>query len=511
MADSDKTLNIQIVLDLLGAGKADEARQKLEEIKKTNADLSKEMGVVNVSGADVEKILGKTGEKAEVSHLAMRRLAHAMGSEIPGGAALMEAGFEGAENGMMGATFLLMAGVEMLRAAIGKINKEKGESQKLSEALADAERATTKAVDAQREALERADVAQAEFFHNYLRNAHDASEAAAKLYEAQLKASFENAGNEDSSRKRIADKAVDELERRGVLSHEAAVKAKEQLDLEYEARKLARQQAEDIAIEGEIARQQANKEIAVHVDQVKEQGAESAYEAAAKAKAANDAKIEAARDKMTGAKDVLKGLHEAGVTDDNVQQLNDFVSKYGGDENASLEEKFHFAAMKNLGAGRGSLEANRIVKLFGSQGDRNLALYEGANIDINAAKSDLARYQGRQTGLDINEGNAKSDLDFSRQRMERDRDAAQDLGDKLQSTRAINRIHEAGARTDFGLDAAADMLEGHVTNINNFMEQVNRLADAMGGLGPQAVADLARRVDTLEAQNQNCMGIFNGQ
>jgi hypothetical protein len=500
MADSDKKLSLQIVLDLIGEGKAEEARKKLEELKGGSADLSKEMGVVNVSGADVEKILGKAGEKAELSGLSMRRLAHAMGSEIPGGAALMEAGFEASHSGMLSASFLLLGGIEMLRVSIEKLNKEKQESKKISDALADADRATTKVIDVQREALEHADVAQAEFFHNFLHNAHDAYEAEAKLYEARLKASFENANDQDSTRKRISDRAVDEMEQAGILSHAAAVKAKEQLDLEYEARKLARQHAQDVAEEGELARQQANKGIAEHVDSGKEQDAEKQYEAAAQAKAANDAKMEEARRKIQNGEDAKKSLRDTGVTDDTVQQLNDFVTKYGGDDSASLAEKFHFAAMKNLGAGAGSLEANRIIKLFGSQGDRNLALYEGANIDIASGKSDLARGQKKEAGLDIGEGNAKSDVDYYRGRVEKDRDAEADLGDKLQSTQAVNRIKEAGARADFGLDAAAHMLEGHATNVNNFMQQVNRLADSMSQMSPQAVAELARRVDALEAQ-----------
>jgi hypothetical protein len=283
------------------------------------------------------------------------------------------------------------------------------------------------------------------------------------------------------------------------------------MDLEYEARKLARQQAQDTAEEGELARQQANKEIAAHVDQGKEESAARQYVAAAQAKAANDAKIDAAKERIAGGKDVIKGLSAAGVTEDTVQQLNDFVSKYGGDDSASLSEKFHFAAMKNLGVGPGSLEANRIVKLFGSQGDRNLALYEGANLDIAAGRSDLTRGQQKQAGLDISEGNAKSDVDYYRQRMEKDRDQVDDLGSKLQSTQAVNRIREAGARTDFGLDAAAHILEGHVTNINNFMGQVNRLAGALSNMNPQDVSDLVRRVDAIEAQNGSLRNWQGGQ
>ena len=81
-------------------------------------------------------------------------------------------------------------------------------------------------------------------------------------------------------------------------------------------------------------------------------------------------------------------------------------------------------------------------------------------------------------------------------------EAAADLGDKLTDKQSVNAIHEASARTDFGLDAAAAALHGHATNINNFMGQVNRLANAMSHMSPAQVMELERRVAAIESAGQ---------
>lgn len=508
-ADNDNVLSLLIQLGVVGKEDLQAATQLLNETKDSTAGLAKQMGVVNVTGADVKKILDGTAEKARTSHVAMRRLAHAMGSELPGGAALLEAGFTAAEGSMMSSTFLLIGGVELLREAMAKVNQESEQAKQLTEALAAVDAAITKTVDAQRAALEKATVAQAEFFHNYLRNAHDAVEVEARLYEARLKASFESANNQDATRKHVADRAIEDLEQRGVLSHAAALKAKEQLDLEYEARKLQRLQAQNLAEESEIQRQQANKEIRLGEDTSAESHAEGQYESATRAKAANDAALDAAKQKIASAEEVKKSLQGTGINEGTIQQLKDTYAKATGDSsgNASLSEMFHALAAINLHGGGATSAlslnpnvraAHDIVSKLGSQGDVNLGLYEGAGKSIELAKLDLSRAQRKQAGLDIAEGNAKSDVEFYRGRMAQDRDAGQEAGDKLESTRAVHRIQEAGARADFGLDAAASILEGHATNINSFVGQVNRLANAMARMNPNEIVALARRVDTIE-------------
>ena len=515
MADQSKELEIKITAD-------DKASSVLKGVKNETAALSagtaEQMGVATVSSKDMEKAIEGVGEKTKIGRYELRELATALGAQIPGAAALSRAGFEslsGAEGLVTGGVLLLISGVEMLRSAITKLNEEKKESAKLSEALAEVDKQTTKVIDAQREALEKADVEQARFFHDYLRNAHDAYAAETALYEQRMKASFEMANSEADTRKQIADKAVEELEQAGVLSHDRALKIKERLDLEYEARKLARQEAQNVATEGELARQQANKDIALHVDLGREQTAEQQYEGAAQAKAANDAKLADAQEKIAGAQKVIESLSGTGINAGTVEQVRQVYEQATGDKSGSknLSEMFHELAQINL-AGGGAISlspsaraAHDIVSKLGSQGDVNLGLYEGAQLDIRAAQSDAKRARERQASLDIGEGNAKSDVEFYRQRAERDRDAAQDLGDKLESAQAINRINEAGGRTNFNLQAAARILEGHAQNIGDFLDQVNRLANSMSQMSPQAVADLARRVDMLEQQMENTGGL----
>jgi hypothetical protein len=307
--------------------------------------------------------------------------------------------------------------IERLQSAIEHLNREKEAAKRISEALAVVDASGSKIIDAQRQALDRAAVAQAKFVHNYEHTAHDPLKAQARLNQASIKTSFAAAENYDSTEKRVADKTVDDLEQRGLLTHAAALKAKEQLDLDFEARRLERQQARDRAEESEVQRQQGNKEIALDVDAGSEQEAERSYETAVQARVANEA----------------------------------------------------------LG------------------------------------KSDRVAAQKRQAGLEFAEGSAKSDVEFYRHRMQKDRDSIADLGEKLQSTQSLNQIKEAGAQADFRLDAAAHILEGHVTNLTTFLYQVNRLAAAMSQMSPQAIADLARRVDTIESAQSTSRNYQGGQ
>ena len=510
MSDESKKLQLKIELDGYVMPGAEEAQQQLA---KANTKLAKEMGVVTVTAGDVEKALAKGGETAEMSHLSMRRLAHAMGSEIPGGAALLESAFTSSESAMMSSTFLLIAGVEMLRSAIAKINKEKDESRRLSDALADADKSTTKVVDAQRDALDKAEVSEAEFFHNFERNARTTVDAVEKLASATSKIVFANAGSQDSARKSIVEKEIDDLEHRGFLKHEEAVRAKEMIDLEYEARKLQRQEAQNKLDEASLQRQVENKTIALRNDLNAIPGAEQKYKTAAEAKAANDAKIEEAQRKIAAGEDSKKSLREAGVTEENIQRMKESYKKFSGKPSdgpgaVSLWEMFHY--LNGHGAGIG-LESMKVRNMFGTAGAANLALYESAETDAKSGKSDLARARKNRVTLDVNEGNAKSDLESTRSRAEKDRGSALDLVDTLHEKIISDVATERGARTDFGLAAAATAIQGHVNNINDFMGQVNRLAAAMANMTPTQMLALSQRVSQIEAQvaQQQRTGIGN--
>jgi hypothetical protein len=500
-------------------------------------EAAKSMDGLVVSNGEVSKALAKTGEHAEMSERSFRRLALAMGSEMPGAAALMEAGFEGSIEPMLGATFLLLAGIEMLKSAIEKISKEKEQATKISEALADADAEQSKAVDKQREALEKAEVAEAEFHHNFIRNAQNAIDQAEHLAEAVLKTAAAVDESETSRRKGIASAEIEDMEQRGVVSHAVALKMKEQLDIEYEQQRMIRMMAMDKLEEIALQRQLANKQIAGRNSEKAETAAESRYETAATAKAANDAKIEDAQRKIAAGEQIQKELRSTGVTEENIQTLRDSYEKTSGDTSGktSLSEMFTYLS-RHMGG---------IVprKLFGTSGDVNLATYEGAQLDVEAGKSDLARARKQQAGLDIAEGNAKSDLDFARQTMQKNRDAVQALQDKIVETTSTNAVKEGGAQMDLGmskantalksdrgiadriagggqvggadaqkliadasriaghqvdLQTAAQIIENGANNMGIFMNQISRLATVFSQFSPADLSKLNQRIDELE-------------
>lgn len=263
-------LEIEILTKYIGAGAA-RAILDQEKLAAATKDLSREMGVVNVSMDEVNKILGKTEEKAATNHRQMRLLAHTLGSDVPGGAAILESAFtamEGSEGSAMASTFLLAAGLEMLRGAIEKISEETKESQKIADEFYTAK--GSEVVENQRTAFEQAEVAEAIYHHNLLRNTRDSISQAAELARTLLnsrKAAFEGA---EDKRKGIADSQVEDMEQRGVVSHETAAKMKEQIDQAYHQRKIAMMIAED-QLEVQILANQLNaKRVGLRSDETRE-------------------------------------------------------------------------------------------------------------------------------------------------------------------------------------------------------------------------------------------------
>jgi hypothetical protein len=550
MADADKTLKVGIDLGVTGLDKAAEAPAALGKTRAAADDLNQSMGVVNVSQKEVADILGKTGETAGLTHLQFRRLANTLGRDIPGAAALMEAGFAGAESKMLGSIFLLISGVEMWRNALNKINEEEKESTKIEEALSDADAQQTDSLEKQREAIEKADVSQAEFYHEYIRNTHDAVDAAEKFAQAILKAESSRNQDNDSKQKGIAGSEIEEMEKRGVLSHAAALKAKEQLDIEFESRKLIRQMAADALEQSMAINTLNNKEVATEGLQRNEASAEEKYKTAANAKIANDTKIDEASRRISAGQDTQKSLRDTGITEETVQQLGELFSKLTGKDAGTtrLSEQFTALAEHDVYGTGGSLgitdtyAAHELVKKLGSQGDRNLATYEGANIDIAAGKSDLERGRKKSTDVDINEGNAKSDLELSRKEVQKNKDEVVALQEQIKTKSAENAIKNSGAQQDLGeskasaelstdrgiadkiisgaqtsavdqrrlieaasaiaghtvnLSTAVQIIENGAKNIGTFMAQVGRLATVFSHINPD---DLQRQIDALQSQ-----------
>jgi hypothetical protein len=196
----------------------------------------------------------------------------------------------------------------------------------------------------------------------------------------------------------------------------------------------------------------------------------------------------------------------------------------------------------SLGASGKNLQA---LAGLGPEGDKNLALYEGANFDIKAGKSDLAAAKNKRPYLELAEGNAQSDLEAARRAQEKNRDDVRTLQDKLKETAATNEIKEGGARSDLGmhkanneleadrgiadnllagkgatsadqkrlidaasliaghqvnLGTAAQIIENGAHNVGIFMNQVDRLATVFQKLNPAQRTDLDAKIDALQRQ-----------
>ena len=512
---ADKSLDILVKLGVIGK----------EDVKAVN-DLMGETG----------KKTEDAGKSAEISHGSFRKLAHVLGSEIPGGAALMEAGFTSATEPMMGATFLLIAGLEMLKNAIEKINEQEKESLLLAGELADIDATHSKVIEKKQDALEAAAVAEENFHHNLVRNTRDSIAETSKLAAELLKVASANAGGQHEEKKNLAEKQIDEMEQRGVVSHETATAMKMQVDYAYHRNKVMMMMAEE-----QVQKQIDEGELKAKTGESKKLTGEEAaaaqkYAAANQAKVDNDTKMEEAREKIAKAEEYKKSLRDSGVTEDNITQMQESFAKVSGQDpsKVSLEEQFHYLAT--------SLTGMNVKKVFGEGGDRNLALYEGADIDIASGKHDLAAGRKKRTGLDMAEGDAKSDLDAAHEELKKNRALIQELQTKIATETRTNNLRDHGAINQMGMEGASDVLSGArgvadrlqgggsattkekqqlvdiasriaghrvdlqtsvkiiengANNINVFMTQVSRLTAAFAKVDP---AKLRADVDNLIAQ-----------
>ena len=87
MADSDKTLKLLIELGVIGQEDAKAAMGLLDEMKKGQTDLAKEMGVVTVNSADVDRAIAKSGEasvEARSKHMLLHHAFAELNKVVPG-------------------------------------------------------------------------------------------------------------------------------------------------------------------------------------------------------------------------------------------------------------------------------------------------------------------------------------------------------------------------------------------------------------------------------------------
>jgi hypothetical protein len=379
-----------------------------------------------------------------------------------------------------------------------------------------------------------------------------------------LKAAAAAGEKNENGRKKIAGQEIEAMEQRGVITHAAAIKMKEQLDEEYQQQQLARMIALDLAEEKLTEHQlKRKKDAAAGLDQA-EQTAQQAATAAATAKASNTAKIAAANQKITGAEGVKKELQGKGITDEMIQSIHEAYAKMSGQDAygkdaASLSDQYNWLAGQDAASG-GSLlglkslvdwglgrtgTVHDIVSTLGAGGADELATYEGADLTIKGAKMDLKHAQANAPQLDAAAGNADSDLEVARKAMEHNRDEIRTLQDQLADQQDTNKTKEGGARIDLGqnqasaalgddrvtadtlahggtatneamqkmvedasriaghqvdLQTAAQIIENGANNLGMFMQQVSRLATSLGNFNPQQAAQLQQQIDAIETR-----------
>jgi hypothetical protein len=515
MSDGDTELKIHIVSDADMAG--------FQQAGASSKDLSASMGVVNVSAQDVEKALGKSEKAAELTHRQMRALASTLGRDIPGGGELFEAAFatmEGEEGKMMGATFLLIGGLEMLRSAIEQLNEGRKESQKIADELIDSDAKISKVTEDQTRAFEEADVSEANFFHNLTRNANDAVDATAKLATALFNARKSAFENQDSANNGIAGKEIESMEQRGVISHAAAVRMKEQIDEEYHQRKVAMMIAEDQLEAAQAQLNLANKKIETQTDTGAESAAAGKYKAALGAKTKNDTRISEAQGQIDDANAVLKELRSKGITPETIDQFKEDYEKNTGKSSAniSLPDMFTALARQRLTSGAISVDQSTadILSVDSGYGDRDLATYEGAQGTIAGNKKIIGQANAKKPDLDINADNTKSDLDAARAKLQKDRADVQALQEQITTSAQTNAIKEGGEVANLGLDQA----NSELTNARPIADQVTagkdtsqadtqRLIAAASKIAGHQV-DLQTAAQIIE-NGANNIGIFMNQ
>jgi hypothetical protein len=457
-------------------------------------DLSAEMGVVNVSAQDVEKALGKSEATAGMNERQMRRLASTLGRDIPGGAELFEAAFSGMqseEGAMMGSTFLLIAGLQMLQTAIANLNDGRKESQKMADELADSDAKVSKVTEEQTKAFEEADVSEANFFHNLTRNANDAVDATAKLATALFnarKAAFEKQADTNNG---AAEKEIETMEQRGVISHATAVRMKEQIDQEYHQRKVAMMIAEDQIEAAQAQLNLANKKIEAQTDTGAESAAATKYKAALGTKTKNDTKISEAQGQIDDANSVLKELRGKGITPETVEQFKEDFEKVTGKSSGDFSLPDMFTALSRKRLLDGALPVDQstldILKADSGYGDRDLATYDGAEGTIAGNKKLIAQAQAKKPDIDIAAENSKSDLDAAHAKLNKDKADLEALQAQINTATQTNAVKEGGAVAGLGQDQA-----------NSELTAARDVADQVTAGGNTTDADQQRLINAAE-------------
>jgi len=256
MADSDKILKLLIDMGVAGKEDVQAANTLLDESKEGVSALAKEMGVITVSAEEAEKILAKTGEAAKgvgeaagkggegvhgfnIHGREMHHLAGMLNRVLPGaGEALKMVGHAG--NAAEMSLIAVVAVVEILMRDFEEMAKSAKRADEELATLLD-EKYDAAAIRGVAKAWEDAATAQEIYRLGLAEKQQDENDPTRGAADRALRAakSYETAQQQiNDAQKKLGEASIEEMEKKGTITHQQALIAKLQLDEAYEKRRL---------------------------------------------------------------------------------------------------------------------------------------------------------------------------------------------------------------------------------------------------------------------------------
>jgi hypothetical protein len=406
MADADKTLKLLIELGVLGKEEAEAANSLLDEAKQSTAALAKEMGVLTESADEAEKILAKTGEAAKgVGDAAEKggegvhgfnlhgretfHLAEMLNRVLPGSGEALKAVANSGDQGTM-ALLGLTAVIEIISNGFEELSRNAKAADEGLAAILD-EKYDADAIRGVADAWEKAATAQEIYRLGLAEKEQDENDPTKGAADRALRAakSYETAQQQiNAAQQKLGEASIEEMEKKGVITHQQALLAKLQLDEAYEKRRLELATETDAK---EIDIKQRTADIVAKQKATAETGEAAAENNSAKADAAvAHVKTEIKKTEQDKAA-AKEEMDKSGVTSSDAQTIRELYEKAGGKDpqNTSLQGMadwlrtgINHDASRVGGLGLGDLnDLRRMFTSFLSGGrdisDAQIAAYEG--------------------------------------------------------------------------------------------------------------------------------------
>lgn len=424
---TDNTLEILIKLGVIGQEDAEAVVGLLDDTKKGVDDLAKDMGVVNVSTADVEKILAKTGDTVKdtagkieghnTSAREMHRVFGALNHIVPGLGTVLKAAFHPDMIGIVGSILAF----EALKSVLDDIKAI--DAIKLANFTGDKE-----AIDAVKVSYENSRVAARAFLDEQKR-LNGAGLTADEVAKRQIE-NYKNLASAqeqyNTASKNLGYTQIDENENNDVITHQQALEQKFALDVEYAKKKL-QLEAQTAAAELAAKQQQLATEKAQLSAAKGDQGTDEANAATtAAAKVKHDSRKGIAQKNIEDAQKTLdelakpKGNLVSGeVNEETASQLEQFYTKHIGDSTGKSHSEM-FSELSNArsgAAGFNSVNGDMALQYFmahtiGNQtGAPEFAKYDGAKQQLAGAQTEFKKLEETQFKVDSNAERGKKQQD----------------------------------------------------------------------------------------------------